>query len=72
VNEDAFTLQLRLADESFASFDKQSLKDFAREKKSLMPAYHLSNPDLKNLLAYLSGLTGGASTTETQSERRVR
>ncbi len=72
VNEDAFTLQVRLPDQSFASYDKQSLKELTHEKKSPMPAYHLSEADLKNLLAYLSNLNGGTSTTETQNERRVR
>lgn len=71
-NEDAFTIQIRLADESFASFDKQSLKEVAHEKKSAMPAYHLGETDLKNLLAYLSSLTGDANTTETQQEQKVR
>jgi putative heme-binding domain-containing protein len=71
VNEDSFTVQIRLSDESYASFDKQSLKEEVHEKKSLMPAYHLSDIDLKNLLSYLSDLTSDASGgTETQTERR--
>ena len=58
VNEDSFTVQVRLADEGFASFDKQTLKELVHMKKSVMPAYHLGAMDQKNLLAYLSSLTG--------------
>jgi putative heme-binding domain-containing protein len=72
VNEDSFTIQIRLPDESFASFDKQTLKEVAHEKKSTMPAYRLGETDLKNLLAYLSSLTGNTNTTETQKEERAR
>ena len=72
VNEDAFTIQVRLADESFASFDKQTVRELVHEKKSAMPAYHLGDADLKNLLAYLSGLTGDTNTSETQKEQRAR
>jgi len=71
VNEDSFTVQIRLPDETFASFDKQVLKEVVHEKKSLMPTYDFSNTDLKDLLAYLSSLVGDANTTsETQPERR--
>lgn len=70
VNEDSFTLQLRLPDQSFASFDKQSLKQEIMEKQSPMPAYKLDNRDLTNLLEYLSDLTGasgvGAAPLEQQ------
>lgn len=72
VNEDSFTIQVRLADESFASFDKQTLREVVHEKKSAMPAYHPGETDLKNLLAYLSSLTGDTNTTETQKEQRAR
>ena len=68
VNEDSFTVQLRLPDQSFASFDKQAIERETAEKESPMPAYTLGEPDLKNLLAYLSGLVGSsnmaAGTTE--------
>jgi putative heme-binding domain-containing protein len=71
VNEDSFTVQIRLLDESFASFDKQTLKEEVHERKSLMPAYDFSDTDLKNLLAYLSGLVGDANTlAEPQPRRR--
>jgi putative heme-binding domain-containing protein len=72
VNEDAFTIQVRLADQSFASFEKQAVREVVHEKKSAMPAYHLGEADLKNLLAYLSGLTGDTNSTETQKEQRAR
>jgi len=73
VNEDSFTVQIRIWDESFASFDKQALNEVVHEKESLMPQYHFSDTDLKNMLAYLSSLVGDANTTsETQRERRQR
>jgi putative heme-binding domain-containing protein len=71
VNEDSFTIQIRLPDESYASFDKQAIKEEVREPKSMMPPYHLSEIDLKNLLAYLSSLVGETDqTSETQRQRR--
>ncbi|MGI8992106.1 MAG: hypothetical protein ACR2I2_21320, partial [Bryobacteraceae bacterium] len=72
VNEDSFTVQVRLTDESFASFDKQALKELVHDKKSIMPAYRLSASDQKNLLAYLNSLTGDNGAVETRSERRSR
>jgi putative heme-binding domain-containing protein len=62
VNEDSFTIQLRLPDQSFASFDKQAIQREVVEKESLMPAYQFDNKDMRNLLAYLSGLVGSATT----------
>jgi cytochrome c oxidase cbb3-type subunit III len=71
VNEDSFTIQIRLPDESYISFDKQAIKEEVREPKSMMPAYHLSDADLRNLLAYLSSLVGEADqTSEQQRDRR--
>lgn len=61
VNEDTFTLQLRLPDQSFASFDKQTLQNETVEKESPMPAYLMSGDELKNLLAYLSSLKAPAT-----------
>lgn len=70
VNEDSFTVQLRLPDQSFASFDKQTLKQETMEKQSSMPAYKLDDRDLTNLLEYLSDLTGpskeGAAANQQQ------
>jgi len=62
VNEDSFTIQLRLPDQSFASFDKQTLKQETVEKQSPMPAYKLNQQDLTNLLEYLSSLVGASET----------
>jgi putative heme-binding domain-containing protein len=58
VNEDSFTIQLRLRDQSFASFDKQAIAEEIVEKASLMPPYKFNNQDLQDLLAYLSSLAG--------------
>ena len=60
VNEDSFTIQLRLPDQSFASFDKQTLQQETMEKQSAMPAYKLNDRDLTNLLEYLSDLVGAS------------
>jgi cytochrome c oxidase cbb3-type subunit III len=70
VNEDSFTIQIRLPDESYASFDKQAIKDEVREPTSMMPAYRLSEVDLKNLLAYLSGLVGEQDQTPEPPRQR--
>jgi cytochrome c oxidase cbb3-type subunit III len=73
VNEDSFTVQIRLRDESFASFDKGNLKEVLHEKDSLMPSYHFRDTDLKNLLAYLSSLVGAPNpASETQPKGRQR
>jgi cytochrome c oxidase cbb3-type subunit 3 len=72
VNEDTFTIQLRLPDQSFKSFRKDRLKKLVYQKKSLMPPYRLDSPDLDNLLAYLSSLRGAAnSTADTQKAQGV-
>lgn len=71
-NEDTFTLQLRLPDESFKSIRKDRVKEIVYEKKSLMPPYRIAGPDLDNLLAYLSSLRGAVnSTAETQKAKGV-
>jgi cytochrome c oxidase cbb3-type subunit III len=71
-NEDSFTLQLRLPDESFKSFRKDRLKALVYEKKSLMPPYQLDASDLDNLLAYLSSLRGAVnSAADTQKAQGV-
>lgn len=73
VNEDSFTVQIRLTDESFMAFDKQNLKREVYSKKSLMPPYDFDDADLNNLLAYLSSLVGDVDvTSEGQRERRRR
>jgi cytochrome c oxidase cbb3-type subunit III len=71
VNEDSFTIQLRLRDQSFASFDKQAIAEETVEKASMMPPYKLNNKDLQDVLAYLSSLVGSAdSGTQSKEERR--
>jgi putative heme-binding domain-containing protein len=70
VNEDSFTLQLRLPDQHFASFDKQTLRQEIIEKQSPMPAYKLDERDLNNLLEYLSDLTGSAGPASAPKEQQ--
>jgi len=71
VNEDSFTIQVRLQDESFASFDKQKASVIPVQS-SLMPRYDLTGRDLRDVLAYLSGLCGGSSGSETLLQPAVR
>jgi cytochrome c oxidase cbb3-type subunit III len=70
VNEDTFTIQVRLPNQDFVSFDKQSLRELVHEKKSLMPPYTFKDDELKNLLFYLSSLTGTSGATETRQQPR--
>jgi putative heme-binding domain-containing protein len=72
VNEDTFTIQVRLPNQEFISFDKQNLQSLVHEKKSLMPAYAFAGNDLKNLLFYLSSLTGPSAASVTQEKERPR
>jgi putative heme-binding domain-containing protein len=69
VNEDSFTVQIRLYDESFLSFEKQNLRREVYAKKSLMPAYHFDEADLNDLLAYLSSLVGKINVTSEPQRR---
>jgi len=62
MNEDSFTVQLRLADQSFRSFDKQAIAREVIGTESPMPAYKFSNRDLDDLLAYLSSLNTSSET----------
>ena len=58
-NEDTFSVQLMSADEQLHLFLKKDLKAVSDEKESLMPAYNqrmLSDKDLEDLVAYMSGL----------------
>jgi cytochrome c oxidase cbb3-type subunit III len=60
-NEDAYSLQLLGLDQKLHLFLKKDLRDVVHERRSLMPAYtesRLSNQELQDLLAYLSGLRG--------------
>jgi putative heme-binding domain-containing protein len=73
VNEDSFTVQLRLPNQQFMSFDKQNIQEEIPEKESPMPAYRLNATDLDNLLAYLSSLAGSPDeSTGTTEEPRLR
>jgi cytochrome c oxidase cbb3-type subunit III len=71
MNEDSFTVQLRLPDQSFLSFDKQTLKEEVPQVKSLMQPYALQEHELVDLLAYLTSLSGnGAADVEPGEKRR--
>lgn len=61
VNEDAFTIQIRDAENRLYSLRKAELKEVRKEfGKSIMPSYGsiLSDGELEDLLAYLAGLRG--------------
>lgn len=59
INEDTFTVQLRLPNQQFRSFLKDEAREVHEETKSLMPAYNsLPADDLANLIAYLASLRG--------------
>lgn len=63
VNEDTFTLQLRLLSQKFAMYDKSQLKEVVHETKSVMPSYKsMPGADMQNLLAYLDSLRGDLTT----------
>ncbi|HVT92203.1 MAG TPA: c-type cytochrome [Bryobacteraceae bacterium] len=72
VNEDSFSVQLRLPDESFVSLDKAAAAKVIYEKSSFMPAYRLEGRDLENLLACLSSLGGGAAQGEAARQPKPR
>ncbi len=58
-NEDTFSVQLMSADERLHLFLKKDLQEVREESESLMPSYNrrmLSDQDLENLVAYMSGL----------------
>ena len=61
INEDSFTIQIRLPDQHFAFFNKTELLALTPLKKSLMPEYKLGDQDREDLLAYLSSLRGSVS-----------
>jgi cytochrome c oxidase cbb3-type subunit III len=59
VNEDTFSVQLRLPSEKFQSFLKDDVRQVSYDKGSPMPAYNkMSAADLDNLVAYLATLRG--------------
>ena len=62
VNEDTFTLQLRLPDGSFLMLPKSDTAQVQHLEKSIMPAYNtLPERSLNDLLAYLETLRGSAT-----------
>lgn len=62
VNEDSFTLQLRLPSEEFKSFEKEQAKQVVAMTESLMPAYKgMPKKILDDLVAYLTTLKGEAN-----------
>jgi putative heme-binding domain-containing protein len=73
VNEDSFTLQLRLPDQTFRSFDKRDIVQEKAETESAMPPYQFNERDLANLLAYLSDLRQEPGVnSESDEERKQR
>lgn len=73
INEDSFTVQLRLPDQNIRSFNKQAIAQELVEKESPMPAYRFGEEELKNLLAYLSDLNGSSAPEgESKQERKLK
>ena len=59
VNEDSFTVQLRLPSQEFQSFIKDDVKQVADMTESLMPAYKgMPKKVLDDIVAYLATLKG--------------
>jgi putative heme-binding domain-containing protein len=57
INEDTFTVQVRLPSQAVRSFAKERVKEVIYPKESLMPAYkNMPADELENLLAYLKTL----------------
>ena len=71
VNEDTFSIQLRLQDGKFALYKKSDLKSVSYDKKSPMPAYDkLPAKDLQDLLAYLDTLRGNVSAMDDATKAK--
>ena len=70
INEDSFSIQLRLQNQEFALFDKAALRSTADLDRSLMPAFNaLPANDLNDLVAYLGSLrreSAGSDVTKAQ------
>lgn len=63
VNEDTFSVQVRLPSQQIRSFIKDEVQQVTPMKDSVMPAYaSLPKDDLNNLLAYLKTLRGSVQT----------
>ncbi len=64
INEDTFSVQLRLPNQEFALFEKSGVRSVTDLDRSLMPPYAaLSATDLNDLVAYLSSLRGDTAGT---------
>jgi cytochrome c oxidase cbb3-type subunit III len=71
VNEDTFSLQLRLQNDQFALFKKSDLKSVSYEKKSLMPAYDkMAAKDLQDLIAYLDTWRGSVAAANDATKAK--
>lgn len=70
INEDTFSIQLRLPDQRFRSFSKDSLGEVKYLSNSLMPPYRLKDEELQNLLAYLSTLREAPATPPTAPKQQ--
>ena len=70
INEDTFSIQLRLSDQRFRSFSKDSLRELKYLADSLMPPYRLKDDELQNLLAYLSTLRDAPATSTTPPKQQ--
>jgi cytochrome c oxidase cbb3-type subunit 3 len=63
INEDTFSVQLRVPSQKFESFIKDEVKEVVYDKTSPMPAYkQIPSADLDNLVAYLATLRGSTNT----------
>ncbi len=74
INEDQFSIQLRLPSEQFTSFIKSDVQQVVESDKSLMPAYaSMPKPDLDNLVAYLATLKGNTGAgRDTKKAEGIR
>jgi cytochrome c oxidase cbb3-type subunit III len=73
VNEDSFTVQLRLPSQEFRSFVKDEVKEVIHVTESLMPGYKgMPKTVLDDLVAYLTTLKGQAQGAEVKKVEGIR
>ena len=60
-NESNFDLQLQELDGNFLLLDRQEIEDVSRDKAPFMPPLRAEATEIRNLLAFLSRLTGSAT-----------
>jgi len=73
VNEDTFTLQLRVSDGSFAFFDKSELTKVDYPSTSVMPSYAtMPAKDLDDLIAFLASLKSAAVGPAVTREKGIQ